>query len=102
MIRTTVWKQNNTQRNKKKNRILLYCCTLEMYPSPGISIWDVKQDWYKTKDESIDDTGEWFIVPVSSRWLRSTVILRLHEPADVGPVKGIQALPSNLKTRRIV
>lgn len=28
---------------------------------------DVKQDWNKTKVELIDDTGEWFIVPVSIR-----------------------------------
>lgn len=69
------------------------------YPLPGISISDVKQDWYKTKYESIDDTGEWFIVPVSIRSLRSTVILRLHGPADVGSVKDIQALPLKLKTR---
>lgn len=38
---------------------------VKMYPLPGILISDVKQDWYKTKLELIDDTGEWFIDPVS-------------------------------------
>lgn len=63
---------------------------------------DVKQDWNKTKVELIDDTGERFIVPLSIRWLTSAVILRLHEPADVGPFKDIQALPANLKTRWVI
>lgn len=40
---------------------------VKMYPLPGILISDVKQYWYKTKVELIDDTGEWFIVPVSIR-----------------------------------
>lgn len=69
---------------------------VKMYPLPGILISDVKQDWYKTKLELIDDTGEWFIVPVS--FLKSAIILRLHGPADVGSAKDIQALPTNLKT----
>lgn len=75
---------------------------VKMYPLPGILISDVKQDWYKTKLELIDDTGEWFIDPVSFLWLRSAVILRLHGPADVGSAKDIQALPTNLKTRWVI
>lgn len=33
----------------------------------GMLVSDVKQDWNKTKVELIDDTGEWFIDPVSIR-----------------------------------
>lgn len=53
------------EKIKKKSNIAEW--SIEMYPLPGILISDVKQDWYKTKLELIDDTGEWFIVPVSIR-----------------------------------
>lgn len=82
------------EKIKKKSNIAEW--SIEMYPLPGILISDVKQDWDNTKVELIDDTGEWFIVPVSI--LKSAVILRLHGPADVGSAKDIQALPTNLKT----
>lgn len=62
MIKST-FEQKNPQR--KKNRIFLY--VIEIYTLPGMLISDVKQDWNKTKVELIDDTGEWFIFPLSIR-----------------------------------
>lgn len=35
-------------------------------------------------EEAIDETGDWFMFPVSLRRLKSTVILRLQEVAGVG------------------
>lgn len=35
-------------------------------------------------DEAIDETGDWFMFPVSLRSRRFTVILRLQAPAGVG------------------
>lgn len=62
MIKSTFEKKQPT---KKKNRISLY--VIEIYTLPGMLISDVKQDWNKTKVELIDDTGEWFIFPLSIR-----------------------------------
>lgn len=35
-------------------------------------------------EEAIDETGDWFMFPVSLRRLKSTVILRLQVVADIG------------------
>lgn len=47
-------------------------------------------------DEAIDETGDRFMFPVSLRRLKSTVILRLEELANVGWVKDTQSPEANL------
>lgn len=63
---------------------------------PGIkTLWPLHG---AVTEEAIDETGDRFMFPVSLRRLKSTVILRLQEEADIGRVKAIQ-LPdeTNLK-----
>ena len=50
------------------------------------------------KDEAIDVTGDWLIFPVSVLVVRSTVILKLHDPCDEGASKVIHAPPVYLRT----
>ena len=52
------------------------------------------------KDEAIDVMGDRLIFPVSVLVVRSTVILRLHDPAGEGSFKEIQSPPVNLRTNR--
>ena len=52
------------------------------------------------KDEAIDETGDWLIFPVSVLVVRSTVILRLNDPAGEGSFKKIQSPLVNLRTNR--
>lgn len=49
---------------------------------PGIKTsWPVHGN---VTEEAIDETGDWFMFPVSLRRLKSTVILRLQEVTDIG------------------
>lgn len=50
-------------------------------------------------DEAIDETGDWFIFPVSDLVVKSTVILRLHAEANAGSINEIHAELAKLKEK---
>lgn len=81
----------------KKKRMSRIKCILEKgyFFLPGMWMY-----WLSSHgciiDEAIDETGDWFVLPVSLRRLKSTVILRLKEWANVGCVNDTKSPEANL------